>query len=143
MGCRQATGRITNMKPSNRASVSPVKAKNSGRRRSGIKVQWPLTIITTDSGLNQGVVDKITDVGIFMTGDDPLVLKTLYRVRIKPPNCRRFELTCKMIWSDIYGIGPNDIIFGMGRCFLQTSKKDSGLFSEMISLASQPPEAFR
>jgi len=86
-----------NMKSSSTSAVSSAKSENAGRRRSGIKVKWPL-LITTDNGLSKGNTDKITGVGIFMTGDDPLVLKTIYKIRIKPLECRSFELTCKMVW---------------------------------------------
>ena len=92
------------------------------RRNPRIRVKWPITILTNGSKI-EGEIRNISKAGILILPKEPLCLYELYRVHIRPPNCQSRELTCKVIWSDLYGIDSEDedIVYGIGFCFVKIS----------------------
>ncbi len=70
---------------------------------------------------------------MFLQNKKPLRLHESYRISIKPQKNQNIELTCKVIWADIYGIDPENYVYGIGLCFVMISEKDHRLFYNVIS----------
>lgn len=64
---------------------------------------------------------------------EPLRMNELYRIAIRLPNYLNRMLTCKVIWSNLYGIDPDNDIYGMGYCFLQASSKDRNFLMDVMT----------
>lgn len=97
-----------------------------------IKVQWPITVIT-GKNIIEGVTRNITDAGMLILSKEPLRMNELYRITVRLPNYLDRMLTCKVIWSNLYGIDPMNEIYGMGYCFLQAAGKDRIFLTDVVS----------
>ena len=102
------------------------------RKHSRIQVNWPITVLS-ESGSIEGETRNITVEGMFIICKEPLRLNETYRISIKPPNHKNIELTCKVIWSNLYGVDDEKTAYGMGFCFVQVSDKDRHFLSDAIS----------
>ena len=63
---------------------------------------------------------------------EPLRLHESFRISIKPPKDQNIELTCKVIWAELYGIDPENYVYGIGLCFVMISEKDHQPFYNVI-----------
>jgi len=97
-----------------------------------IKVRWPISVIT-GRNIIEGVTRNITDAGILILSKEPLRMNELYRITVRLPNYLDRMLTCKVIWSNLYGINPVNEIYGMGYCFLQASNRDRMFLTDVVS----------
>ncbi len=101
--------------------------------QSKVKVRWPLTILTDRSSI-QGEARKITETGILIESGEPLRMDKFYRISVAPPNCERIKLIGKVIWSNLYGIGPENLVYGMGFCFVILSNSGRQYINNMVGL---------
>ena len=97
-----------------------------------IKARWPVTVTVGDS-LIEGVTRNITDAGMMILSKEPLRLDERYHITVRLPNYLDRVLTCKVIWSNLYGIDRENIIYGMGFCFVQACDKDRDLLNDLVS----------
>jgi len=97
-----------------------------------LKVKWPVTVITGQNMI-EGVTRNITEEGMLILSKEPLRLNEMYRITVRLPNYLDRVLTCKVIWSNLYGIDPRNQVYGMGYCFVQASTKDRLFLSNMVS----------
>lgn len=102
------------------------------REHTRIKVRWPITIGTDDSTI-EGETRDITAVGMFINCKKPLELNETYRISVIPPNQQSIELTCKVLWSNLYSTDGENT-YGMGFCFVRVSDEDSHLLSDLLSV---------
>lgn len=102
------------------------------RKHTRIKVRWPITIVTDDSTI-EGETRDITVVGMFINCKKPLELNETYRISVIPPNQQSIELTCKVLWSNLYSTDGENT-YGMGFCFVRVSDEDSHLLSDVLSV---------
>ncbi|MBW1911708.1 MAG: PilZ domain-containing protein [Deltaproteobacteria bacterium] len=103
------------------------------RKHTRIEVRWPITVLTKDGTEIKGETRNITVEGMFIICKEPLPLNEICRISIRPPNHRNIEITCKVIWSNLYGIDDDKSAYGMGFCFVQVSDKDRHFLSDAIS----------
>ena len=94
------------------------------RKQERINVRWPITVFT-DKGTIEGETRNISVSGMYINCKVPLSLNESYRVSITPPNHQNIELTCKVVWSDLYGIGF---------CFVEVPDEDRHLLRGIISI---------
>ena len=107
-------------------------ANNIDRRKhTRIHVRWPITV-SIDDGSIEGETRDITVVGMLINCMEPLRLNENYRISIRPPNHQNIELTCKVIWSNLYSTDGENT-YGMGFCFVKVSNEDSHFLSEVVS----------
>ena len=97
-----------------------------------IKARWPVTV-TVGNSLIEGVTRNITDAGMMILSKEPLRLDERYPITVRLPNYLDRVLTCKVIWSNLYGIDCENVIYGMGFCFVQACDKDLGLLNDLVS----------
>ena len=119
------------------ATIAPTPEKTQAEleRRNGvprIKVRWPITVLT-DEGTIEGETRNITAAGMFIRCKEPLRVNETYRISIRPPNRQAIELTCKVIWSSLYGIDGQDTAYAMGFHFVKVSDEDRHFLSDTIS----------
>ena len=97
-----------------------------------IKVQWPVTVMS-DNTLIEGVTRNITDAGMLILSKEPLRMNEQYRITVRLPNYLNRMLTCRVIWSNLYGIDPQNEVYGMGYCFLQASSRDRIFLTDVMA----------
>jgi hypothetical protein len=102
------------------------------RAYTRIKVRWPITVVTDDSAI-EGETRDITPVGMFINCKEPLDLNETYRISIIPPNHQSIELTCKVLWSNLYSTEGGNT-YGTGFCFVKVSDEDIHFLSEVLSM---------
>jgi len=102
------------------------------REHTRIKVRWPITVVADDSTI-EGETRDITAVGMFINCKKPLELNETYRISVIPPNQQSIELTCKVLWSNLYSTDGENT-YGMGFCFVRVSDEDSHLLSDILSV---------
>lgn len=102
------------------------------REHTRIKVRWPITVVTDDITI-EGETRDITAVGMFINCKKPLELNETYRISVIPPNQQSIELTCKVLWSNLYSTDGENT-YGMGFCFVRVSDEDSHLLSNVLSV---------
>ena len=102
------------------------------REHTRIKVRWPIAVITDDSTI-EGETRDITTVGMFINCKEPLELNETYRISVIPPNQQSINITCKVLWSNLYSTGGENT-YGMGFCFVRVSDEDSHLLSDVLSM---------
>jgi len=102
------------------------------REHTRIKVRWPITVVTDDATI-EGETRDITAVGMFINCKEPLELDESYQISIIPPNHQSIDLTCKVIWSNLYSTdGENS--YGTGFCFVKVSDEDSHYLVDVLSI---------
>ena len=119
------------------ATIAPTPEKTQAEleRRNKvtrIEVTWPITVFT-DEGTIEGETRNITAAGMFIKCREPLRVNETYRISIRPPNRQAIELTCKVIWSNLYGIDGQDTAYAMRFHFVKVSDEDRHLLSDTIS----------
>ncbi len=97
-----------------------------------IKVQWPVTVMS-DNALIEGVTRNITDAGMLILSKEPLRMNEQYRITVRLPNYLNRMLTCRLIWSNLYGIDPQNDVYGMGYCFLKASNEDRIFLTDVMA----------
>ncbi len=102
------------------------------RKHARFNLKWPITILTGNSPI-EGDTINVSETGMLLSTKKPLRLYESYRITIKPSKEQNLELTCKVIWSDLYGIDPDDTVYGMGLCFVLISEKDIQVLRDLIS----------
>jgi len=102
------------------------------RTHTRIKVRWPITIVTDDSAI-EGETRDITAVGMFINCKEPLELNEMYRISVIPPNQPSIELTCKVLWSNLYSTGGENT-YGTGFCFVKVSDEDIHFLNDVLSV---------
>ncbi len=106
--------------------------QTENREHTRIQVNWPITV-KYEGGSIEGETRNITAEGMFIICKEPLRLDETYRIFIKPPNLKNIELTCKVVWSNLYGVDDEKTAYGMGFCFVQVSDKDRHFLNDAIS----------
>jgi hypothetical protein len=101
------------------------------RKHTRIEVRWPITVRTDDSTI-EGETRNITVVGMLINCKEPLRPNEVYRISISPPDHQDIELTCKVIWSNLYSTDGKNT-FGTGFCFVKVSDEDSHFLSDFVS----------
>lgn len=105
------------------------------RAHTRIKVKWPITVVTDDSAI-EGETRDITTVGMFINCKEPLALNETYQISLIPPNHQIIDLTCKVLWSNLYSTeGENT--YGTGFCFVKVSDEDAHFLSEVLSMYNE------
>ncbi len=94
------------------------------RKHTRIEARWPITVLTNE-GIIEGETRNISVGGMYINCKVPLSLNESYRVSITPPNHQNIELSCKVVWSDLYGIGF---------CFVEVPDEDRHLLRDIISI---------
>ncbi|MBW2001178.1 MAG: PilZ domain-containing protein [Deltaproteobacteria bacterium] len=102
------------------------------REHTRIKVRWPIAVVTDDSTI-EGETRDITTVGMFINCKEPLELNESYRISVIPPNQQSIDITCKVLWSNLYSTDGENT-YGMGFCFVKVSDEDSHLLSDVLSM---------
>ena len=102
------------------------------REHTRIKVRWPIAVVTDDSTI-EGETRDITPVGMFINCKEALELNESYRISVLPPNQQSIDITCKVLWSNLYSTDGENT-YGMGFCFVKVSDKDSHLLSDVLSM---------
>ena len=93
------------------------------RRHSRVKIKWPIAILIDDTTF-EGETRNITEAGLLICTKEPLRLNKDYRISLFPPQRETVELNCTVIWSDLYGIDPQDTVYGVGFCFVKVTDED-------------------
>ena len=81
----------------------------------------------------EGETRNISADGMFITCKEPLGINETYQIELTPPKQHAIELTCKVVWSDLYGIDGQKKTFGMGFCFVQVAEHQRDIFRDVIS----------
>ena len=102
------------------------------RKHQRRKVTWPVNVFT-DQGTIEGETKDISDEGVFISCEEPLVLNEKYRIGIIPPDHEIIDITGKVVWSDLYGIDENNTAFGMGICFVKIPYNDQYFLDDVVS----------
>ena len=97
-----------------------------------IKVKWPVTV-NAGANLIEGVTRNITDAGMLILSKEPLRMDKQYQITVRLPNYLNRILTCRVIWSNLYGIDPQNDIYAMGYCFLKASGKDRVFLTNVMA----------
>jgi hypothetical protein len=97
-----------------------------------IEVRWPITVLTDEDSI-EGETRNITAAGMFIRCQEPLRVNETYRISIRPPDRQAIELTCKVMWSNLYGIDGQDTAYAMGFYFVKVSDEDQHFLSDTIS----------
>ena len=101
------------------------------RAHTRIKVRWPITV-EIDDNLIEGETRDITTVGMFINCKEPLDLNETYRISILPPNRQTINLSCKVLWANLYNAAGENT-YGAGFCFVKVSDEETHFLTEMLS----------
>ena len=102
------------------------------RKHRRIKARWPITVVT-DHGTIKGQIGNITVDGFFMRSEEPLQLNKTFHMQINSPNHQGIDFTGRVIWSDLYALVGQNIVYGTGICFVRISDGDRHLLDEILS----------
>jgi len=101
------------------------------RAHTRIKVRWPITV-EIDDNIIEGETRDITTVGMFINCKEPLDLNETYRISILPPNRQTINLSCKVLWANLYNAAGENT-YGAGFCFVKVSDEETHFLTEMLS----------
>jgi hypothetical protein len=102
------------------------------RKQYTTEVRWPVRILS-DHRTIEGETRNISFDGIYICCDEPLKLNERFRMAISPPNRRSIGLTGRVIWSDMYGLDPEETAFAMGVSLVKISKRDRKHIADVFS----------
>jgi hypothetical protein len=102
------------------------------RAHTRIKVRWPITV-EIDDNIIEGETRDITTVGMFINCKEPLDLNETYRISILPPNRQTINLSCKVLWANLYN-ADGENTYGAGFCFVKVSDEETHFLTEMLSM---------
>ena len=102
------------------------------RKHARFKAKWPFSIVLGNQTI-AGLTEDFSEIGFLISASQPLRLNEKYKIVISPPNRKNLKLSCEVIRSDLYGIDPEDAVFGIGTCFLKVAEKDRRLLSDFVS----------
>ena len=105
------------------------------REHTRIKVRWPITV-EIDDNIIEGETRDITTVGMFINCKEPLALNETYRISVIPPNQQSIDITCKVLWSNLYSTDSENT-YGTGFCFVKVSDKDIHFLSDVLSVHNE------
>lgn len=103
------------------------------RQHPRFDIVWPVEIHLKDE-IIEGETVNISMEGISLHSDDPLPLNEVFRILIRPHDQQVVEISGKVVWSDVYGIGQGDETYGMGICFVEVSDQNLAVYKELISI---------
>lgn len=106
------------------------KAERRKHPRKALK--WPINILA-DHGTIEGVTENISQEGLFIRCEEPILLNETYRVSIMPPDKEAVGVIGKVIWSEFYGMGEDDSTFGIGVCLIEITDEYRNLIQDLIS----------
>ena len=95
-------------------------------------VTWPVTIYLQDKTV-EGETINVSAEGISIQCDEPLPLNEAFNFAMNPHNNQQIEVSGKVVWSDVYGIGDANVTYGMGICLVEISDDDRDRFETLIS----------
>ena len=102
------------------------------RKHTRGDIRWPVTVLA-DHGNIEGETINISVDGLSIRCDEPLMINEVFRIAILPPDGQAIGVSGKVIWSDLYGIDPNDTAVGLGICFVSISDEDRKVFEDAVS----------
>ena len=102
------------------------------RKHTRGDIRWPITVLA-DHGNIKGETINISVDGLSIRCDEPLMINEVFRIAILPPDGQAIGVSGKVIWSDLYGIDPNDTAVGLGLCFVSISDEDRKVFEDAVS----------
>ncbi len=102
------------------------------RKHTRGDIRWPVTVLA-DHGNIEGETINISVDGLSIRCDEPLMINEVFRIAILPPDGQAIGVSGKVIWSDLYGIDPNDTAVGLGLCFVSISDEDRKVFEDAVS----------
>ncbi|MCG6892264.1 MAG: PilZ domain-containing protein [Desulfobacteraceae bacterium] len=101
------------------------------RRHPRIAVDWTVQIDVGGKALDCRTT-KISAEGIGIICDEPLPIDEVVYLSLAPPDQEPIDIYGKVVWSDVYGIGEEDKVYGIGVVFVQVSRKESSRYDELI-----------
>ena len=102
------------------------------RKHTRGDIRWPVTVLA-DHGNIEGETINISVDGLSVRCDEPLMINEVFRIAILPPDGQAIGVSGKGIWSDLYGIDPNDTAVGLGLCFVRISDEDRKVFEDAVA----------
>ncbi|MBW2000448.1 MAG: PilZ domain-containing protein [Deltaproteobacteria bacterium] len=105
------------------------------RKHPRKQVKWPINILA-DHGTIEGVMENISQEGLFIRCEEPVPLNETYRISIMPPDREAIGAVGKVVWSELYGMGENDSTFGIGICLIEITEEDREVIEALISETS-------
>ncbi|MBW2066140.1 MAG: PilZ domain-containing protein [Deltaproteobacteria bacterium] len=105
------------------------------RKQPRRQVKWPINILA-DHGTIEGVTENISQEGLFIRCEEPLLLYETYRISIMPPDREAVGAVGKVVWSEFYGMGENDSTFGIGICLIEITEEYHEVIDALISETS-------
>ena len=99
-------------------------------QQAGKELQWPITILA-EQGTIEGVTLDVSEEGILIRCEEPLLLKETYRMSVLPPHHEAIGIIGKVVSSEFYGMSEDNATFGMGICQVQLPEEDLQLLSEL------------
>lgn len=100
------------------------------------ELQWPISILA-EQGTVEGITINVSDDGIQIRCEEPLLLKETYRMSILPPDHEAIGVIGKVISSEFYGMGEDNATFGMGVCQVQVPDEDLQILNELVLTTSK------
>ena len=105
------------------------------RKNIRLKAEWPFWISSARRKIT-GRTANISEAGVLINADKPLGIEKKYQIVIFIPKRQNLKLHCEVLWSDLYGIGPENGVYGMGLCglcFVEISEKDRHHLCNLVS----------
>ena len=105
------------------------------RKNIRVKAEWPVWI-SSDRRKITGRTANISETGVLINADKPLGIDKQFQIVIFVPRHQNLKVSCEVVWSDLYGIGPENDVFGMGLCglcFVEISEKDRSRLGNLTS----------
>ena len=96
-------------------------------------IVWPVEI-HCQGEIIEGETVNISLEGISLHCDEPLPLNEAFSILINPHEQQVVEISGKVVWSDVYGIGQENESYGMGICFVEVSEQNRALYKELVSI---------
>lgn len=103
------------------------------RKHPRYDIIWPVTIAIKNK-IVEGETVNVSVEGISIHCDEPLPLNEVFNIVLAPHDNQRIEISGKVVWSDVYGIGDANVTYGMGICLVEISDNDRKRFEELISI---------
>ena len=102
------------------------------RNTPRVELCWPVTLFIDDE-IIEGESQNINSEGLYICCDKPLPIDGIFRISIQPPNHRAIGVTGKVVWSDLYGMGEKEKIYGMGLCLVKLQEGERKSLEALIA----------
>ena len=100
-------------------------------QHAGKELQWPITILAAQGNI-EGITLNVSEEGIRIRCEEPLLLKETYRMSILPPHHEAIGIIGEVISSEFYGMSEDNATFGMGICQVHVSDEDLQFLNELV-----------